>query len=51
MIDSFKEVKYFTLEESNANGIGPAVVVKFKVFNEKELDTDALVDITDYKTW
>ena len=51
MIDSFKEVEHFILEESNTNGIGPAVVVKFKVFTEKEIDTDALIDITDYKIW
>lgn len=51
MTTSFQEVEYFTLEESHTNGIGPSVVVKFKVFTEKEVDTDALVDITDYKTW
>lgn len=48
---NFKEIEWFTLEESNSSGIGPTVLVKFKVFKEKEQDTDAIVDITDYKTW
>lgn len=49
--NNFKEIEWFTLEESFTNGIGPAVIVKFKVFKEKEQDTDAIVDITDYKSW
>lgn len=47
----FNEVEWFTLKESHSNGIGSAVVVHFKVFKEKEQDTDTIVDITDYKAW
>ena len=49
--NQLQDIEWFTLQETNSSGIGPAVIVKFKIFNEKELDTDAIVDITDFKTW
>lgn len=47
----FKEVEWFTLEESNSSGIGPTVVVKFNLFNDADKDSDTVVDITDVTTW
>lgn len=47
----FKEVEWFTLEEDNNSGIGPTVVVKFKLFNDDNKDIDTTVDITDVSTW
>jgi len=47
----FKEVEWFTLEESHTSGIGPAVVVKFNLFNDADKDIDTTVDITDVNTW
>ncbi len=47
----FKEVEWFTLEESHSSGIGPAVVVKFNLFNDSDKDVDTTVDITDVSTW
>lgn len=49
MVDHFKEVEWFTLEESSTSGIGPTVVVKFNLFGDKVIDTT--VDITDVSTW
>jgi hypothetical protein len=46
----FKEVDWFTLEETSS-GIGPAVVVKFNLFNDSDKDIDTTVDITDVSTW
>ena len=51
MAAHFKEVEWFTLEESHSSGIGPAVVVKFNLFNDLDKDTDTTVDITDVSTW
>lgn len=51
MVAHFKEVEWFTLEESNSSGIGPTVVVKFNLFNDLDKDTDTAVDITDVSTW
>jgi hypothetical protein len=51
MADHFKEVEWFTLEESLSSGIGPTVVVKFNLFNDIEKDIDTTVDITDVNTW
>jgi hypothetical protein len=48
---NFKEVEWFTLEESNTSGIGSSVVVKFNLFNDPDKDTDTVVDITDVSTW
>lgn len=51
MAEHFKEVKWFTLEESNSSGIGPTVIVKFNLFNDSDKDIDTTVDITDVSTW
>jgi hypothetical protein len=51
MAAHFKEVEWFTLEESHSSGIGPTVVVKFNLFNDNDKDNDTTVDITDVSTW
>lgn len=51
MANHFKEVEWFTLEESLDSGIGPTVVVKFNLFNDNDKDIDTTVDITDVSTW
>ena len=51
MAAHFKEVEWFTLEETHTSGIGPAVVVKFNLFNDDDKDIDTTVDITDVSTW
>lgn len=51
MATHFKEVEWFTLEADNNSGIGPAVVVKFNLFNDDDKDIDTTVDITDVSTW
>jgi len=51
MVEHFKEVEWFTLEETNTSGIGPAVTVKFNLFNDDDKDVDTTVDITDVSTW
>jgi hypothetical protein len=51
MAAHFKEVEWFTLEESNTSGIGPTVTVKFNLFNDDDKDIDTTVDITDVSTW
>lgn len=51
MAAHFKEVEWFTLEESSSSGIGPTVVVKFNLFNDIDKDIDTTVDITDIRTW
>ncbi len=51
MTAHFKEVEWFTLEETNTSGIGPTVVVKFNLFNDSDKDIDTTVDITDVSTW
>lgn len=51
MASHFKEVEWFTLEETNTSGIGPTVSVKFNLFNDNDKDVDTTVDITDVSTW
>lgn len=51
MAEHFKEVEWFILEETMTSGIGPAVVVKFNLFNDADKDIDTTVDITDVSTW
>ena len=51
MVNHFKEVEWFTLDSNNSNGIGPAVTVKFNLFNDTDKDVDTTVDITDVSTW
>jgi hypothetical protein len=47
----FKEVEWFTLEESKTSGIGPNIHVKFNLFGDENKDIDTTVDITDIETW
>ena len=47
----FKEVEWFTLEESKTSGIGPNIQVKFNLFGDEDKDIDTTVDITDIETW
>jgi hypothetical protein len=47
----FKEVEWFTLEESNTSGIGSNIHVKFNLFGDEDKDIDTTVDITDVETW
>ena len=51
MATHFKEVEWFTLEETRTSGIGPTVTVKFNLFNDDDKDVDTTVDITDVSTW
>ena len=51
MTQHFKEVEWFTLEETRCSGIGPTVTVKFNLFNDNDKDNDTTVDITDVSTW
>jgi hypothetical protein len=51
MADHFKEVEWFTLEETNTSGIGPTVSVKFNLFGDHDKDQDTTIDITDVSTW
>ena len=44
---NFKDVPVFTIETDGGSGIGTAVVVKFKLFEEN----DVIMNITDYKEW
>lgn len=47
MFEHFKEVEFFTIEQDNSSGIGPAIHVKFDLFNDKP----TTVDITDVGSW
>jgi hypothetical protein len=51
VVNHFKEVEWFTLEEVHTSGIGPSVTVKFNLFNDNDKDVDTTVDITDVSTW
>jgi len=42
----FKEVEYFTIEQDNSSGIGPAIHVKIDLFGKP-----TTVDITDVESW
>ena len=42
----FSDVELFTVEESNASGIGPSVHVKCTLFEKP-----TTVDITDVESW
>ena len=46
MFEHFKEVEHFTIEQDNSSGIGPAICVKFDLFEKP-----TRVDITDYESW
>ena len=47
----FPESEWFTIEMSNASGIGTNVTVKFDMFKDNRKDFDTTVDITDLSTW
>lgn len=51
MVSHFKEVEWFTLEETHTSGIGATVTVKFNLFGDYDKDNDTTVDITDVETW
>lgn len=47
IVEHFHEVENFTLVVSNNSGIGPAVHLKFTLFE----DTKTQMDLTDLSTW
>lgn len=47
MVEHFKEVEHFTIEQDNSNGIGPVIHVKFDLFNKNTTS----IDITDVESW
>lgn len=47
MVEHFKEVDCFTLEETHESGIGSTVRVRFNLFDKN----DTNVDITDVSNW
>ena len=47
----FPDAEWFTIEMSNASGIGTNVTVKFDMFKDNRKDFDTTVDITDLSTW
>jgi hypothetical protein len=47
----FPDAEWFTIEMSNASGIGTSVTVKFDMFKDSRKDFDTTVDITDLSTW
>ncbi len=51
LMEHFKEVEWFTVEEDSSNGLGPAMQVRFNLFGDTDKDVDATVDITDVDTW
>lgn len=51
LAEHFREVEWFTLQESRSSGIGPTVSVTFNLFNDNDKDVDTTVDITDVSTW
>jgi len=51
LVDHFKDVEWFTIEEVKDNGIGPVVQVRFNLFGDDDKDDDVKVDITDVSTW
>jgi len=51
IVNHFNEVEWFEVEVDNSSGIGPAISVKFNLFNDIDKDHDTTVDITDTTTW
>ncbi len=51
IVNHFNEVEWFEIEVDNLSGIGPAISVKFNLFNDTDKDHDTTVDITDTTTW
>ena len=47
---NFKDVQWFTIEQTNKSGIGPSTCVKCSLFgNDSEPETT--IDITDVSVW
>ena len=46
----FPETEWFTLQESSPSGIGPEILVRFKMFDDQK-DFDTTIDLTDVGTW
>lgn len=46
LVDHFKEVEEFTIEQDNSSGIGPTIKVRCELFNKP-----TIVDITDVSNW
>jgi hypothetical protein len=51
LVTKFPDAEWFTIEMSNASGIGTNVTVKFDMFKDSRKDFDTTVDITDLSTW
>jgi hypothetical protein len=51
IVNHFNEVEWFEIEVDNLSGIGPAISVKFSLFNDTDKDFDTTVDITESSTW
>jgi hypothetical protein len=51
IVAKFPDAEWFTIEMSNASGIGTNVTVKFDMFKDNRKDFDTTVDITDLSTW
>lgn len=49
IVEHFKEIDTFTFEENHESGIGPTVLVKFNLLDNKNPDTK--IDITDVDSW
>ena len=45
--DQFYNATEFTIETDSSSGIGPATIVKFKLFDHN----DTQIDITDTREW
>ena len=46
----FPDTEWFTLQESSPSGIGPEILVRFKLFDDQK-DFDTTIDLTDVGTW
>ena len=51
IVEHFKEVEWFTIEDTGTSAIGPTMQVSFKLFDDVDKDVDTVVDITDVSTW
>lgn len=46
--EKFPDIAFFYIVESNENGIGPVIQVKFDLFGN---DKNTIVDVTDVENW
>ena len=46
----FPDTEWFTIHESSPSGIGPEILVRFKLFDDQK-DFDTTIDITDLGSW